>query len=92
MRYSSTALLSSLLDCGENAGVVAILGSLLDCGENATVVALLSSFLECGENATVVVHAVVDTDPEEPANMSLLLAFVWTQAVPQSFCVKDVAS
>merc|ERR1719199_2296138 len=52
LRYASIAPLSSSLDCGENAEVVALLSSLLDCGQNAEVVTLLS-LLDCGEIAGV---------------------------------------
>ena len=37
-------------------------------------------------------HAVRGIDPDEPAKMFVLLAFEWTQAAPQSFCVNEVAS
>ena len=37
-------------------------------------------------------HAVRGIDPEEPANMLVLLAFEWTQAAPQSFHLNDIAS
>ena len=40
----------------------------------------------------VCVHSNGDIDPGDPANMSLLLAFEWTQASPQSFCLNDLAS
>ena len=36
-------------------------------------------------------HTVCEIDPGEPTNMSCMLAFEWTQAAPQSFCVNDVA-
>ena len=52
----------------------------------------LSSSLDCGENAAeAAVHTVRDIDPNDPANMALLLAFEWTQAEPQSFRVNNVA-
>ena len=38
------------------------------------------------------VHTVRDIDPDEPLNMSFLLALDWTQAAPQSSCLNDVAS
>ena len=54
--------------------------------------ALRSSNVNRGENTVgVVVHIVLDIDPDEPANMPLLLTFELTQADPQSFCLKDVA-
>ena len=39
-------------------------------------------------------HAVRDIDPDGPANinMSFLLAFELTQAIPQSFCLNEAAS
>ena len=36
-------------------------------------------------------HTVADIDPGEPSNMAVLLAFEWTQAAPQRFCVNDLA-
>ena len=36
-------------------------------------------------------HTDGDIDPDEPSNISFLLAFEWTQAVPQSFRLNDVA-
>ena len=47
--------------------------------------------LDCGENAEVVVHPVCDMDLPESRNMSVLLAFEWTQADPQMFCLNDIA-
>ena len=32
-----------------------------------------------------------DIDPDDPVNMSYLLASEWTQAAPQSFCLNDAA-
>ena len=43
------------------------------------------------ENAGEVVHTVRDIDPDEPVNMSFLLAFELVQAAPQSFRLNDVA-
>ena len=37
------------------------------------------------------VHTVRDIDPDEPANMSFLLALDRTQAASQSFCLNDIA-
>ena len=37
-------------------------------------------------------HIVREIDPYEPANMLSLLAFEWTQAAPQRFCLNDAAS
>ena len=37
------------------------------------------------------VHTVCDIDPEEPANMSVLLAFDRSHAVSQRLCLNDVA-
>ena len=51
--------------------------------------ARLSSALE--ENVAVAVHTVRDIDPDEPVNMSFLLAFELTQAAPQSFWLNDTA-
>ena len=39
----------------------------------------------------VKVHTCDDIDPNEPANMSFLLAFERTQAAPHSVCLNDVA-
>ena len=55
-----------------------------------------SSVVDCGENnlgvAKVFVGVGVHTiDPGEPENISFLLAFDWTQAAPQSFCLNDFA-
>ena len=36
-------------------------------------------------------HTVCDIDPDEKANMKFLLAFEWTQAAPQRFCLNDTA-
>ena len=40
----------------------------------------------------VFLHTVVDIDPDDPRNMSRLSAIEWTQAAPQSICLKDRAS
>ena len=37
-------------------------------------------------------HVVCEIDPDEPANMVVLLAFEWTQAAPQSFRLNNFAS
>ena len=37
------------------------------------------------------VHAVRDIDPDDPVNMSSLLALDWTQAAPQRFRLNDDA-
>ena len=48
--------------------------------------------MDCGENAeAVLVHTVLDIDPDDPANITVLLAFEWTQADPQSFLWNNVA-
>ena len=39
-----------------------------------------------------VVTGIPSIDPDEPANMSNLDAFEWTQAAPQNFRLNDVAS
>ena len=41
---------------------------------------------------TLDLHTVRDTDPDEPTNTSLLLAFERTQAAPQSLRLNDTAS
>ena len=43
------------------------------------------------DNPRVLVHAVGDKDPEEPVNMSFLLAFELSQAALQSFRWNDFA-
>ena len=37
-------------------------------------------------------HTVCDIDPDEVANMTVLLAFEWTHADPHSFHLNDIAS
>ena len=37
------------------------------------------------------VHTICDNDPDEPSNMSVLLALDRTQAAPQSACLKAAA-
>ena len=44
----------------------------------------------CFVNAWLVVHTVLDIDPNDPANIPVLIAFELTQPGPQSFCVKDL--
>ena len=41
--------------------------------------------------AEVDVHPVCNIDPDDPSNISSLLALDWTQASPQSWCLKDFA-
>ena len=53
-----------------------------DNGRRACVVAGVGSGL----------HSARDIDPDEPVNMSILLAFDEIQAVPQSVCLNDSAS
>ena len=36
-------------------------------------------------------HVIRDMDPDDPGNMPFLFAFDLTQAVPQSFCLNDLA-
>ena len=36
-------------------------------------------------------HTISDIIPDDPTNMSLLIAFEWTQEIPQRRCMKDVA-
>ena len=52
---------------------------------------MMSTALALDEADVVVVDAVFDIDPDEPENMSILLAVDSTQAAPQSFCLNDVA-
>ena len=47
----------------------------------------LSSPLDCGEST----QSVFDIDPDDPANISFLLAFEWTQVAPQIWCLNDAA-
>ena len=49
--------------------------------------------MDCGENAEglVFVHTVLEMDPGEPSNMTVLLAFEWTQGASQSFRLNDFA-
>ena len=84
LRHASTALLSSALDFGENTEVVAT--------EVVGTRGVGTGTVGTGAVGTGVgVHTVSDIDPDEPANIELLLAFEWTQAAPQSFCLNDVA-
>ena len=46
----------------------------------------------CRVLGMLVVRTVRDIDPNEPVNMSLLLALEWTQAAPQSLRVNNTAS
>ena len=50
----------------------------------------MSSALD--DNGDVNVHTVCDIDPDEPVNMSVLLAFELTQSTPHNFCLNDNAS
>ena len=57
-------------------------------------IALLSSSLDCSENTgmgVLLVHVVGDIEPDVPANMIVFFACEWTQAVPQSCRLKNVA-
>ena len=58
-----------------------------------------SSDFDRGENIGLLVvtaeekdvHTVREIDPNDPTNISFLLAFEWTQAALQSFCVNEAA-
>ena len=65
----------------------ALWSSALDRGENAAVVQTYSSGL-CPEFLR---GRAADIDPDEPVNMSSLLALECTQASAQRFCLKDLA-
>ena len=55
------------------------------------VVMVLATVL-CMALALVLVHIIWDIDPDEPANMLILVAFEYTQVVPQSSCLNILAS
>ena len=52
---------------------------------------MASTALVLEEADGAVVHTLFDIDPDEPENMSVLLAVDRTQASPQSVCSNDVA-
>ena len=78
--HAFTALFSSSADCGENINLwVVVVDVRVEVVVSLRVV-------------VVTVHTAIDIDPYEPSNIISLLAFEFTQAVPQSFRLNDIAS
>ena len=78
--HSFTASLSSSADCSENIDLWAAAVT------NPRVKVVVSLCV-----VVVAVHAARGIDPYELSNIIPLLAFEFTQAVPDSFCLNDVA-
>ena len=84
-------LLCSDFDCVENAAVGrGLLISGFDCVEK-TAVGRGEVGLAEGETVNVPVHSFRNIDTPEPVNISILLAFEFTQITRQSCCLNDVA-
>ena len=82
-----------LLECGEKADLDCGESLVLEPGENAVLERGDNAVLERGENAEEPLkaepgrgeQAVRSMDPEEPSNMSNIVAPEFVQAAPQSF-------
>ena len=90
-RHASMALLSSDFDCGEKTAVGrGLLSSGFDFVEKIAVGRGEVGLAE-GKTVNVPVHSFRNIDPPEPVNISILLAFEFTQTTRQSCCLNDVA-
>ena len=73
------------------ASFVVILRAGVDILSDVEIIVTPTIAVDGRENTGVVAHVVEDIDPDELANMENLVAFEWTQASPQSFCLNEVA-
>ena len=95
MRHASTALLNCVLDENDAPEVVVVVVVVVVMVVAIVVVVVVAVVVVVVVMAVVVavvvVHTFLDIDPEEPSNMSVLVASDRTQASPQRFCLNDAA-